>query len=67
MGKGHPEFSSMHQQDAVEYVQHLLDVMTRAEHASGTRLGAAGGGEATAAMFQFELEDRTQCVESGEH
>ena len=33
VGKGHPEFSTGRQQDAVEYFQHLLEVMTRAERA----------------------------------
>ena len=38
VGKGHPEFSTGRQQDAVEYFQHLLEVMTRAERArDGTR------------------------------
>ena len=33
VGKGHAEFATGRQQDAVEYFQHLLEVMTRAERA----------------------------------
>ena len=62
VGKGHPEFSTGRQQDAVEYFQHLLEVMTRAERAAGSRLSE---GAPTAAQFTFELEDKVTCLESG--
>jgi ubiquitin carboxyl-terminal hydrolase 5/13 len=62
VGKGHPEFSTGRQQDAVEYFQHLLDVMTRAERAAGSRVSV---GPPTAAQFTFEIEDKLTCVESG--
>jgi len=62
VGKGHPEFSTGRQQDAVEYFQHLLDVMTRAERAASSRVSA---GPPTAAQFTFEIEDKLTCVESG--
>ena len=39
-GSGHPEFSGPRQQDAVEYLQHLLERLTRAERAAG---GSARG------------------------
>ena len=48
VGKGHPEFSTGRQQDAVEYFQHFLDVMTRAERAADARLSP---GPPTAAHF----------------
>ena len=69
VGKGHPEFSTGRQQDAVEYFQHLLEVMTRAERAGADRVpsGGSGGDDVsfTAAQFEFEVEERIQCVESG--
>lgn len=51
-------------QDAREYFQYLLEVMTRAERSSMQRLGQPLQ-PPTAHAFQFELEDRIQCVESG--
>lgn len=64
VGKGNAEFSSGHQQDAREYFQFLLEVMTRAERSSMHRLGQPHQSP-TADAFKFELEDRIQCVESG--
>ena len=40
VGKGHSEFASARQQDAVEYFQHLLETMTRAERQAKDRLAA---------------------------
>ena len=54
-------FSCM--QDAREYFQHLLEVMTRAERTSMQRLGQPNQ-PPTADVFRFELEDRIQCMES---
>ncbi|ACO65323.1 predicted protein [Micromonas commoda] len=65
VGKGHPEFSTGRQQDAVEYFQHLLEVMTRAERAETGRVGAIDGLKFTASQFEFEVEERVECVESG--
>ncbi|KAA6426280.1 MAG: ubiquitin carboxylterminal hydrolase [Trebouxia sp. A1-2] len=63
VGRGHADFSSGHQQDAREYFQHLLEVMTRAERTSMQRLGRPDQ-PPTADVFRFELEDRIQCMES---
>ena len=53
-------------QDAVEYFQHLLEVMTRSERASANRLGdGAHALASTSAAFQFAVEDRVRCAESG--
>ena len=73
VGKGHSEFATGRQQDAAEYFQHLLETMTRAERAAGDRLAGVFGGGATAvssdgptaAQFEFEVEERVQCAESG--
>lgn len=64
VGKGHADFSSGHQQDAREYFQYLLDVMTRSERTSMQRLGRPNQ-PPTADAFNFELEDRIQCLETG--
>lgn len=31
VGKGHPEFSTAKQQDALEFIQHILSIMERKE------------------------------------
>ncbi|KAK9828336.1 hypothetical protein WJX74_009732 [Apatococcus lobatus] len=70
VGRGHPEFSSARQQDAEEYFQHMLEVMTRAERAAGVRLSSSdasngASAEPTARAFQWQSEDRIQCSQSG--
>lgn len=47
-------------QDASEYFQHLLDVMTKAERISSHSSGALP----TATAFEFGIETRVQCLES---
>ncbi|KAG7402064.1 Ubiquitin carboxyl-terminal hydrolase 13 [Phytophthora boehmeriae] len=71
VGKGHPDFSTGQQQDAVEYLQYLLDFMTRAERVGADRLGPLLPGDSatsaelpTASLFKFKLEDRVQCLAS---
>ncbi|KAG7381586.1 Ubiquitin carboxyl-terminal hydrolase 13 [Phytophthora pseudosyringae] len=71
VGKGHPDFSTGQQQDAVEYLQYLLDFMTRAERVGASRLGPLLPGDSatsaelpTASLFKFKLEDRVQCMTS---
>ncbi|CAM9616195.1 unnamed protein product [Chrysoparadoxa australica] len=67
VGNGHQEFATGRQQDAAEYIQHLLEVMTRAEHAGSTRLqGVGSSSKATETMFQFQLEDRLECLQSNQ-
>ena len=64
IGAHHPEFSSSRQQDAVEFFQHLLAQIDRAERAS-LHKGRMGEGEGdTLRAFQFEFEDRFECSES---
>mmetsp|Transcript_7420 Transcript_7420/g.21943 ORF Transcript_7420/g.21943 Transcript_7420/m.21943 type:complete len:903 (+) Transcript_7420:355-3063(+) len=60
VGRGHPEFSSARQQDAVEYFQHLMELMTRTERTGGARLGDLPVGTATPDAFRFGLQTRTQ-------
>ncbi|GAB5032118.1 ubiquitin carboxyl-terminal [Nannochloropsis oceanica] len=64
MGKQHPEFSTGRQQDAAEYLEHVLEKLMRAE-----RMGGAGSkGEnpfSTEGLFKYLVEERLECVESG--
>jgi ubiquitin carboxyl-terminal hydrolase 5/13 len=77
VGRGHPEFSTGRQQDAVEFLQHWLDVLARAERAGAARVEAAtaaatAGGAAppptdllTADALRFAVEDRVACGATG--
>lgn len=53
IGRGHPEFSTMRQQDAFELFQHLFKLITRSKHPSP-------GADPTL-PFRFALEQRLQC------
>lgn len=69
VGKGHPEFSSMRQQDAPQFMEYLLDLLLRAERVGFRDLAALTGGDpsySTDSLFRFQTEDRVQCVESGQ-
>ncbi|KAK0556594.1 ubiquitin C-terminal hydrolase Ubp14 [Tilletia horrida] len=61
IGKGHAEFATMRQQDADEFLKHLLTQL----QSENKRLGFAVGdenGDATR-IFAFALEERLQCTE----
>ena len=60
VGKGHEEFATMRQQDAEEFLAHLLSVLRR--HAR--RLGADPAAEPTE-VFAFGMEQRLACGECG--
>lgn len=71
VGKGHADFSTGQQQDAVEYFQYLLEIMTRNERVASGRIGPLvnGGDEKlaqlpTASLFKFKFEDRVECLAS---
>lgn len=57
-------FSIIIQQDAEEYWGHLLELMSRAEHAAGDRLPGARDAPTTR-LFTYGTEDRIQCSETG--
>jgi ubiquitin carboxyl-terminal hydrolase 5/13 len=77
VGRGHAEFCTGKQQDAVEYLEHLAEVLARAERGAGGRLagdasGAAGAEAAEAgsalplhAQLGFGVESRLSCGASG--
>lgn len=54
IGRGHAEFSTMRQQDAFEFLQHLFTLVTRESHASGREDPTKG--------FRFATEHRLQCL-----
>jgi ubiquitin carboxyl-terminal hydrolase 5/13 len=54
VGQGHPEFSTMRQQDSFEFLLHLLKLITRSPHTSNP-----------VDAFRFEMEQRLQCISCG--
>lgn len=54
VGKGHPEFSTMRQQDALEFLQHLFKLITRSQPPNERKDPTH--------PFRFELEQRLQCT-----
>ncbi|KAJ9468039.1 Ubiquitin carboxyl-terminal hydrolase 14 [Diplonema papillatum] len=59
VGRGHAEFSSSRQQDAREYLEHLVEKVTRAEKAGAARLAGSAAGLDT--LFTFETVQRLEC------
>jgi len=57
-GNNHIEFSTGQQQDAAEYFSWILELLTRAEHATSPN------GTSSARLFTFGLEERTECTTS---
>ncbi|RHY26524.1 hypothetical protein DYB32_007529 [Aphanomyces invadans] len=57
VGKNHADFSSNRQQDAVEYLQHLLDALEAAEERGSSS-------STTKPLFTFSMEDRLECTTS---
>ncbi|XP_022099962.1 ubiquitin carboxyl-terminal hydrolase 5-like [Acanthaster planci] len=56
IGRGHPEFSTNRQQDAEEFLHHLFNIIERNSVGSSNPCDC----------FKFELEERVQCVQSGQ-
>ncbi|XP_057256440.1 ubiquitin carboxyl-terminal hydrolase 13 isoform X1 [Pezoporus wallicus] len=54
ISKGHPEFSSNRQQDALEFFLHLINLVER----------NPVGSENPSDVFRFLVEERTQCCQS---
>jgi ubiquitin carboxyl-terminal hydrolase 5/13 len=54
VGRGHEEFSTMRQQDAFEFLLHLLKLITRSSHPSDLRDPVEA--------FRFVMEQRLQCL-----
>jgi ubiquitin carboxyl-terminal hydrolase 5/13 len=54
VGRGHEEFSTMRQQDAFEFLLHLLKLITRSQHVAPL--------QDPVEAFRFVLEQRLQCL-----
>lgn len=54
IGRGHEEFSTMRQQDAFEFLQHLFKLISRMPHPSDVKDPTR--------PFRFEMEQRLQCL-----
>jgi len=54
VGRDHPEFSTMRQQDAFELLQHLFTLVKRTSHSTGA--------EDPTSPFRFAVEQRLQCL-----
>lgn len=54
IGKGHPEFSTMQQQDAFEFLLHVFELISRSQHKAPLQ-------DPTRA-FRFVVEQRLQCL-----
>lgn len=54
IGKGHQEFSTMRQQDAQEFLQHVLSTIERKEKTSVVD---------PSKKFEFKIENRLQCLQ----
>ncbi|XP_018586310.2 ubiquitin carboxyl-terminal hydrolase 13-like [Scleropages formosus] len=55
IGAEHPEFSSNRQQDALQFLRHLVSIVER----------NSASPESPADVFRFLVEERTQCCQSG--
>eukprot|EP01113_Clastostelium_recurvatum_P024319 TRINITY_DN2903_c0_g1_i1.p1 TRINITY_DN2903_c0_g1~~TRINITY_DN2903_c0_g1_i1.p1 ORF type:complete len:823 (+),score=301.92 TRINITY_DN2903_c0_g1_i1:23-2470(+) len=58
IGRGHPEFSTMRQQDALELFQHLISLIDRMERAKGSAASPTS-------VFELKFEDRLMDTASG--
>ncbi|KAF9926454.1 hypothetical protein BGZ67_008096 [Mortierella alpina] len=54
IGRGHPEFSTMRQQDSFEFFQHLIKIISQTERTTGRD---------PTKTFEFTNEQRLQCNE----
>jgi len=59
VGKGHPEFSTMRQQDALEFFQYLINMVQQKERGYS---GAAKGDPSQS--FRFKIQDKYVCNSS---
>uniref|UniRef100_A0A7S1TC20 Ubiquitin carboxyl-terminal hydrolase n=1 Tax=Compsopogon caeruleus TaxID=31354 RepID=A0A7S1TC20_9RHOD len=62
--RGHAEFSSGHQQDALEFLQHLLTTINKSERLLFGRLDLDSSAVPLSDIFAFQVETRLQCLTS---
>mmetsp|Transcript_1729 Transcript_1729/g.5222 ORF Transcript_1729/g.5222 Transcript_1729/m.5222 type:complete len:830 (+) Transcript_1729:24-2513(+) len=67
VGKNHPEFSTGRQQDAMDFFQYLMELLTRAERVAGDRLYSRGDKAENRSedLFRFQIEERLEDNQSG--
>lgn len=65
VGKGHPEFSTAHQQDALEYFDFLMELITRIEHAGRTNSRINVESTPLPSLFRYDVESRYHIADSG--
>ncbi|KAJ3082605.1 hypothetical protein HK102_001574 [Quaeritorhiza haematococci] len=58
VGKDHPDFSTMRQQDAQEFLQYLVRIVEQKERSAGSGSNASDPSK----TFEFVMEERLQCV-----
>jgi ubiquitin carboxyl-terminal hydrolase 5/13 len=58
VGRGHPEFATNRQQDAQEFLLHLLNMIDRNERSTPGLVNPVD-------CLRFKIEERLQCMESG--
>ena len=66
VGHGHPDFSTNHQQDALEYFAHLLEFIARQEHARGDKDVNGQVVQDPTNALRFGMETRFECSSSGQ-
>lgn len=59
VGRGHSEFSTMRQQDAFEFLLHLLKMVSRSQSAAATAYSNVSD---PVDAFRFVMEQRLQCL-----
>ncbi|KAI5306922.1 hypothetical protein KEM56_006440 [Ascosphaera pollenicola] len=57
VGRGHEEFSTMRQQDAFEFLQHLFKIINLSKHSDGLYDPTDS--------FRFAMEQKLQCLQCG--
>jgi ubiquitin carboxyl-terminal hydrolase 5/13 len=66
VGKDHPEFSTMRQQDSEEFFKYLVSMIQKSNAAQavvpGTTLDNEASGDPTD-IFKFQMQERLQCTE----
>jgi ubiquitin carboxyl-terminal hydrolase 5/13 len=62
VGRNHPEFSTMRQQDAMEFFQYLMELYERNQQTNPDVESLSDPSN----LFRFRVEDRTMCSESGQ-
>lgn len=70
VGRGHPEFSTMRQQDAEEFLRHIFELIQRHAHQRRNAAPALSGAHQDDGMndldptsiFRFEVEQKLECL-----